>query len=161
MDNQTRILIADGSEEFRRMFADMVDGEEDLALAGQTGDGEELLRLVRRIGSEVRCYKMPLPQIYREFDSLLGKEFLTLLAKGEIISAFDLVCVDPAVRAVCEPFFERVGRCSAQECELFQNECVAELGRLIEEKKVQVAEKTKVYRSLGLAGGAAAVILLI
>ena len=122
---------------------------------------QELLRLVRRIGSEVRCYKMPLPQIYREFDSLLGKEFLTLLAKGEIISAFDLVCVDPAVRAVCEPFFERVGRCSAQECELFQNECVAELGRLIEEKKVQVAEKTKVYRSLGLAGGAAAVILLI
>jgi len=47
MSEQTRILVADGSEEFRRMFADMVDGEEDLVLAGQTGDGEELLRLVR------------------------------------------------------------------------------------------------------------------
>ena len=47
MNEQKRVLIADGSEEFRRMFADMVDGEEDLALAGQTGDGEELLRLVR------------------------------------------------------------------------------------------------------------------
>jgi len=47
MSEQMKILIADGSEEFRRMFADMVDGEEDLVLAGQTGDGEELLRMVQ------------------------------------------------------------------------------------------------------------------
>ena len=40
-------MIADGSEEFRRMLADMMETEEDLMLAGQTGDGEELLRMVR------------------------------------------------------------------------------------------------------------------
>ena len=122
---------------------------------------EELLKLVRRIGSEVRCYKMPLPKIYREFDSGLDDRFFACLVKSEIAKAFDLLAVDPSVRMVCEPFFERVGHCSAGECELYQNECVTELVRLIEEKKVQVSEKAKVYRSLGLASGAAAVILLI
>lgn len=122
---------------------------------------EELLRLVRRIGSEVRCYKMPLPQIYRSFESGLNDRFFAHLVKSEIGKAFDLLIVDPAVREVCEPFFERVGHCSAAECELYQNECASELARLIEEKKVQVSEKAKVYRSLGLAGGTAAVILLI
>ena len=47
MNEQKQILIADGSEEFRRMLADMMEAEEDLLLAGQTGDGEELLRMVR------------------------------------------------------------------------------------------------------------------
>ena len=47
MNEQKRVLIADGSEEFRRMLADMMETEEDLMLAGQTGDGEELLRMVR------------------------------------------------------------------------------------------------------------------
>ncbi len=122
---------------------------------------EELSRLVHRIGSEVRCYKMPLPEIYSRFDSFLPKEFLVCLSNADTERAFDLLSADPAVRAVCEPFFERIGRCSAEECERFLSECSAELGQLIEEKKVQVSEKAKVYRSLGLAGGAAAVILLI
>ena len=47
MSEQKKVLVADGSEEFRRMLCDMLDGEEDLLVAGQTGDGEELLRLVR------------------------------------------------------------------------------------------------------------------
>ena len=97
----------------------------------------ELLKLVRHIGSEVRCYKMPLPQIYNEFESVLDDRFFVLLASSRVGEAFDILTVDPAVRAICEPFFRRVGRCSADECELYQNECVSELGRLIEEKKVQ------------------------
>ena len=68
---------------------------------------------------------------------------------------------DPQMRSVCEPFFERVGRCSADECARLEEECAEELGRLIEQKKLESEAKAKVYRSLGIAGGAAAVILLI
>ena len=46
MMEKTKVLIADGSEEFRRLLADMMEGEEDLVLCGRTGDGEELLKLV-------------------------------------------------------------------------------------------------------------------
>ncbi len=53
MDELKRIVIADASEEFRQMFADMVESEADLTLAGQTGDGEELLSLVARTKPDV------------------------------------------------------------------------------------------------------------
>ena len=46
MGEQKKVLMADGSPEFRQMFSDMLEDEEDLVLAGQTGDGEELLRLI-------------------------------------------------------------------------------------------------------------------
>ena len=35
------------------MFQDMLEGEDDLVLAGQTGDGEELLRLAERVRPQV------------------------------------------------------------------------------------------------------------
>jgi len=48
MSERKRILIADASEEFRQMLADMLTGESDMTLVGQTGDGEELLDLIAR-----------------------------------------------------------------------------------------------------------------
>ena len=48
-----KIVVADASEEFRQMLADMLEGEEDLTLAGATGDGEELLALVERTNPDV------------------------------------------------------------------------------------------------------------
>ncbi len=53
LNERIRILLADASEEFRRMFSDVVEGEEDLTLVGQTGDGEELLRLAAETGPDV------------------------------------------------------------------------------------------------------------
>ncbi len=53
MSEQKKILIADGSEEFRRMFADLLAEEADLTLVGQTGDGEELLRQVEQLRPDV------------------------------------------------------------------------------------------------------------
>jgi len=121
----------------------------------------ELQDLVRRIGSDVRCYKRPLPEIYDHYQGNLPKLFLEKLKKGDTEGAFSLLAVDPAVQEACYPFFERVGRCSAEECERFRQECDGELGRLIEQKKDEVIEKSKVYRGLGFAGAAAAVILLL
>jgi len=42
-----RILIADTGEEYRRKFIDELQKEPDLQIIGQTGDGFELMRLVR------------------------------------------------------------------------------------------------------------------
>ena len=53
MMEKTKVLIADGSEEFRRLLADMLETEEDLTLCGRTGDGEELLRLVEETHPDV------------------------------------------------------------------------------------------------------------
>ncbi len=53
MSEVKKIVLADASEEFRKMFADMVEDEEDLVLAGQTGDGEELLRLTAQFEPDV------------------------------------------------------------------------------------------------------------
>ena len=46
MSELKKIVLADASEEFRRMLADMMENEPDLSVAGQTGSGEELLELI-------------------------------------------------------------------------------------------------------------------
>jgi two-component system response regulator (stage 0 sporulation protein A) len=53
MELRKRVVIADASEEFRQMFADMIESETDLYLTGQTGDGEELLELISRTNPDV------------------------------------------------------------------------------------------------------------
>ena len=53
MELRKRLVIADASEEFRQMFADMIESETDLYLAGQTGSGEELLELIKRTDPDV------------------------------------------------------------------------------------------------------------
>ena len=42
-----KIVLADASEEFRQMLADMIQEEPDLTVCAQTGSGEELLDLVQ------------------------------------------------------------------------------------------------------------------
>ncbi len=46
MSEKRKIVLADNSEEFRRMLAEMLQGEPDLTVCAQTGSGEELLDLV-------------------------------------------------------------------------------------------------------------------
>lgn len=53
MSEKTRVLLADVADEFRRMAAEMIGQEEDMVVVGQTGDGEELLRLIRTLRPQV------------------------------------------------------------------------------------------------------------
>ena len=53
MNEKTRIVLADAAEDFRHMLADMFAQETDFAVVGQTGDGEELLELVRTLRPQV------------------------------------------------------------------------------------------------------------
>ena len=47
MENQKKILVADAGEEYRRILVDAISAEPDIQVAGETGDGQELLRLVQ------------------------------------------------------------------------------------------------------------------
>lgn len=47
MELTKRILLADTGEEFRRSFIDSLSSEPDIQVVGETGDGEELLRMIR------------------------------------------------------------------------------------------------------------------
>ena len=46
MSDKKKIVLADASEEFRQMLAEMIQGEADLTVCAQTDSGEELLDLV-------------------------------------------------------------------------------------------------------------------
>ena len=46
MSDMKKIVLADASEEFRRMLAELVAEEPDLTVAGETASGEELLELL-------------------------------------------------------------------------------------------------------------------
>jgi len=53
MENLKRVLLADASEEFRRVFAGILADEGDIELIGSTGDGEEAVRMVKEYGPDV------------------------------------------------------------------------------------------------------------
>ena len=46
-------IVADVNEDFRRLLGDAIKAEEDLQLAGATGDGAELMELIRTAGADV------------------------------------------------------------------------------------------------------------
>lgn len=49
METKRRILIADTGEEFRRIVAQAAEREPDFIIAGETADGQELVRLARQL----------------------------------------------------------------------------------------------------------------
>ena len=48
MSDRKKIVLADASEEFRQLLADLIQEEDDLTVCAQTGSGEELLDLISR-----------------------------------------------------------------------------------------------------------------
>ena len=130
-------------------------------LENELHTAKELLLLIRKIGTEVRCYKRPLPEILANFESEHLDDFVKTLGETGFSNAFSQLSADPAVYKICCPFFDGVGRCSAEECNRLETECAASLSQWIEETGESVMQKMKVYRSLGLAGAMIAVILLL
>ena len=69
-------MVADASEEFRRIFAAALAEEIDLELVGETGDGEEALRLVREKAPDVLVMDLVLT-------GMDGLEVLQALSEAE------------------------------------------------------------------------------
>ena len=86
MSDKRKIILADASEEYRRMLADLMDREPDLSVAGQTGSGEELLELIGRHRPDVVVMDLMLTDMD-------GMEVLTALGEDRprmlVLSAFN------------------------------------------------------------------------
>ncbi len=63
MELTKKILLADTGEEFRRSFVDNLANEPDILIAGETGDGEELLRMVREKQPDVVVMEIVLAKL--------------------------------------------------------------------------------------------------
>ena len=63
MSDKKRMILADGSDQFRRMLAELAAEEADLTVAAQTGNGRELLELIARHKPDVVVMDLMLPEI--------------------------------------------------------------------------------------------------
>jgi len=63
MERKKRVLLADASEEFRRVLAGVLAQEQDMEMAGETGDGEEAVRLAGTCAADVLVMDMVLARM--------------------------------------------------------------------------------------------------
>ena len=91
MEKMRRIIIADNSEEYRRNFAEVVSSEPEIRLVGETGDGEELIRLILQETPDLIVMDMAL-------SSLDGIEVLEKLQTLEIEKKPQVIVVSAFVR---------------------------------------------------------------
>ncbi|MBQ0038270.1 MAG: sporulation transcription factor Spo0A [Clostridiales bacterium] len=61
MENQTRVLLADGSEEFRILLKEHIESTGEFTVVGSTGDGNEAMQLLRREKPELLIMDVVLP----------------------------------------------------------------------------------------------------
>ena len=87
MEAIKRILIADTSEEFRRGIADSLAGEPDLQIIGQTGDGQELVRMARELEPDAIVMEMVLTGM-DGLEVLKGLSDLTRRPKVVVVSSY-------------------------------------------------------------------------
>ena len=87
-----RILVADTGEEFRRSFIETVASEPDIQVLGETGDGQELVQMVKEMAPDLVVMEIVLAQMD-------GIEVLEELGKLEhrpkvlILSSFPAVAM--------------------------------------------------------------------
>ena len=63
MENRKSVLLADASEEFRHLFAGALAEEDDIVLIGETGDGQEAVRLAREQQPDVMVMDLVLSRM--------------------------------------------------------------------------------------------------
>ena len=63
MESKKTVLIADTSEEFRAILADALKGEEGLEVIGQTGDGQEAIRLAQELTPDILVMDLVLGRV--------------------------------------------------------------------------------------------------
>ena len=106
MSELKKIVLADASEEFRRMLADMMENEPDLSVVGQTGSGEELLELIARHRPDVVVMDL----------MLTGMDGLEVLERLELGSSRPRVLV---LSAFSTPnLAEQISQCGGDYCML-------------------------------------------
>ena len=94
MENRKKVLLADANEDFRRVLRESIEQEEGFWVAGETGDGGELLRRMELLRPDLLVMDVLLPGV--DGLSLLrqAKEREIPMPKVILVSAF---CTDQVV----------------------------------------------------------------
>ena len=89
MEVTKKVVIADTGEEFRRSFIENLQRESDIQVVGETGDGEELLRMVQEEQPDLVLMEIVLSKIdgIEVLDALTAME-LERRPKVMILSSF-------------------------------------------------------------------------
>ena len=61
---KTRILLADDHQLFREALCHLLDSQSDLEVAGQVGNGLEVVEQARRTGAQIVCMDISMPGMH-------------------------------------------------------------------------------------------------
>ena len=124
-----------------------------------------MLLLLRHIRTQISCFSTPLPEIYASFENpaLSDAGFLRVLRQDGLAAALGTceVYLEEGERRMLLFFAEELGNSYRTDQLALCDAYIAELARGCERKKNELPKKSKLYRSLILTGGLAAVILLL
>ena len=95
MEAVKRILLADAGEDYRASLAGSINKEADLRVVGETGDGAELLRMVRELEPDAVVMEMILTgmdglEVLEEMSKLERRPGILILSnyiRGAVVSA--------------------------------------------------------------------------
>ncbi len=93
METGKRVIIADAGVEFRAILAHAMAGEPDFQVVGETGDGEELVRLVRELRPDAVVMEMVLTgldglEVLRELSQMTDRPKILVLSsyiRGNVV----------------------------------------------------------------------------
>ena len=90
MEMKKRILVADASEDFRAILVEALRGEEDFEVVGETGDGQDAVRMVRETKPDLLVIDLVLGRMdgLDVLDALSDLHLSTL-----VLSSFTRGCV--------------------------------------------------------------------
>ena len=85
MDSKKKVLVADASEAFRRVFAGALAEEPDMELTGETGDGQDALRLIQELEPDVVVMDLVLSrmdglEVLQEMEALSSRPTVLVLS---------------------------------------------------------------------------------
>ena len=144
------------------LYAAMESGQ---SLRRRMLQGEGMLQLLRHIRTQISCFSTPLPEIYASFENpaLSDAGFLRVLRQDGLAAALDAceVCLEESERRMLLSFAEELGNSYRTDQLALCDAYIDELAAVCERKKNELPKKSKLYRSLILTGGLAAVILLL
>ena len=108
--DKKKILVADASEEFRRLFVGAVSGEHDMVLAGETSDGQETVDLARETGPDVVVMDLVLSrmegmEVLKELSTLSPRPRILVLsgfARGNVADTAAQLGADYCMMKPCK-----------------------------------------------------------